>query len=88
MHVMRGEIAHRKGSAPCRLRDAYKEVHTAGEPWLYCHRVRNSKIQERRYDVFYVSSDFAVVACRYRSDWLGSDLSDHAAVEADLVLHA
>jgi endonuclease/exonuclease/phosphatase family metal-dependent hydrolase len=70
-----------------RLRDAYKQIHQAGEPWPFSHRVRNSRVQERRYDHIYVSLHFAVLSCRYLSDWLDAGLSDHAAVETDLVLN-
>jgi endonuclease/exonuclease/phosphatase family metal-dependent hydrolase len=69
-----------------RLRDAYRQVHRAGDPWPYSHRVKNSRTPERRYDHIYVSDDFTVASCRYLSDWLNDDLSDHAAVEADLQL--
>ena len=67
-----------------RLRDAYKQVHEAGDAWPYSHRVRNSPTPERRYDQIYVTDGFTVLSCRYLTDWLDRDLSDHAAVEAEL----
>ena len=70
-----------------RLRDAYKQVHRAGDPWPYSHRVTRSKHpQGRRYDHIYVSDHFTVQACHYKIKWLDEELSDHAAVECGLTL--
>ncbi len=66
-----------------RLHDAYKQVHRAGEPWPYSHVTGAT---ERRYDHIYVTDDFTVGACRYRTDWLAEGLSDHAAVDCELDL--
>jgi endonuclease/exonuclease/phosphatase family metal-dependent hydrolase len=69
-----------------RLRDAYKQVHVPGTPWPHSHRVKNSTPEERRYDHIYVTEHFSVLSCRHLTDWIETGLSDHAAVEADLVL--
>lgn len=46
---------------------------------------RNRK--PKRYDHVFSNRRLSVARCRYLSDWLERDLSDHAAVEADFLLH-
>jgi endonuclease/exonuclease/phosphatase family metal-dependent hydrolase len=70
-----------------RLRDAYR-IHrnNTGDagPFAISHRVKNSPVQERRYDHVYASNHFEVVDCIYLSEWLDAKLSDHAAVIVNL----
>jgi exodeoxyribonuclease III len=65
------------------MRDVYGELQVAGEPYAASHVTRGVP---RRYDHIYASEELAVQRCRYLTDWLDEGLSDHAAVEADLVL--
>jgi endonuclease/exonuclease/phosphatase family metal-dependent hydrolase len=65
------------------MRDVYRELHVPGEPYATSHVTRGVS---RRYDHIYASEELAVQRCRYLTDWLDQGLSDHAAVEADVVL--
>jgi endonuclease/exonuclease/phosphatase family metal-dependent hydrolase len=62
------------------LRDVYRERHHAGDPFPVSHRTGTTA---RRYDHIYASTELRATACTYHEAWLGQ-LSDHAAVEADL----
>jgi len=73
----RGVLAHPK------LRDLYREQHPPSEPYPASHYTRGIR---RRYDHIYASDELQAVGCRYITDWLEERLSDHAPVEADLIL--
>lgn len=64
------------------VRDVYREQHRAGTPFPASHFTRGTP---RRYDHIFASPELVTVRCRYLTDWLTEGLSDHAAVEAELV---
>ena len=65
-----------------RLRDVYRATRTPGSPFAASY----AKDGPRRYDHIYATEHFAIAGCEYRHDWLETNLSDHAAVEAELHL--
>jgi endonuclease/exonuclease/phosphatase family metal-dependent hydrolase len=87
--------ARRRGSAWDRaersvlehpeLRDAYRALRKRGDALPVSHF---TGVTPRRYDHIYVSPELHPTACEYLSSWLHSGLSDHAAVEAELMLAA
>jgi endonuclease/exonuclease/phosphatase family metal-dependent hydrolase len=66
-----------------RLHDVYRALRARGDPWEWSHRTKSGP---KRYDHIYASADLEPRSCRYWSAWIDEKLSDHAAVEADLVL--
>jgi len=66
-----------------RLVDAYRKTRKRGSPFAVSHRTRT---RDCRYDHIYVTGHFDVTSCRYLTDWLDENLSDHAPVVADLKL--
>jgi len=75
------EAAERAILCNPELRDVYREVHPAGEPYPASHFTRGTP---RRYDHIYASQELEVGRCRYLTEWLEKRLSDHAPVEAEL----
>jgi exonuclease III len=65
------------------MRDVYRERHPSYAPYPASHLTRGIP---RRYDHVYASPEIATVWCRYLGAWLEARLSDHAPVEAELVL--
>lgn len=65
------------------LRDVYREHHRPGDPYPASHFTGRTR---RRYDHVYASRELDLVGCRYLTDWLTERISDHAAVEAEMVL--
>jgi endonuclease/exonuclease/phosphatase family metal-dependent hydrolase len=74
------------------LRDVYRNVHEAGQPFPASHSTgRYAQTTRHRYDYIFASSEFETLGCRYLTKWLedehqGGPLSDHTAVVADLRL--
>jgi endonuclease/exonuclease/phosphatase family metal-dependent hydrolase len=65
-----------------RLRDVYRELRQKGDPWEWSHRTKSAP---KRYDHIYVSDGLQPRSCRYWTEWIDEKLSDHAAVEVELV---
>lgn len=65
------------------LRDVYREVHEPGTPFAVSKDTRGTP---HRYDHIYASPQLETVSCVYLGDWLTEKLSEHAPVEAELVL--
>lgn len=78
----RWDAAERSVLEHPELRDVYRETRRMGESFAVSHFTGRTA---RRYDHIYASSDLKTVACRYLASWLDERLSDHAAVEAELV---
>jgi endonuclease/exonuclease/phosphatase family metal-dependent hydrolase len=67
-----------------RLRDVYRELREAGEPFAWSHRTNSGP---KRYDHIYVSDGLTAHSCKYWTEWVDDEkLSDHAALEAELTL--
>jgi endonuclease/exonuclease/phosphatase family metal-dependent hydrolase len=77
------EAAERSILTHPTMRDVYREHHPPGKPYLASHFTRGIP---RRYEQIYATPELSSVRCRYLTDWLAKGLSDHAAVEAELVL--
>lgn len=67
------------------LRDVYRALRKRGEAFPVSHF---TGVTRRRYDHIYASPELHPTACEYLSSWLRSGLSDHAAVEAELMIAA
>jgi endonuclease/exonuclease/phosphatase family metal-dependent hydrolase len=65
------------------MRDVYREQHQRGDPFAASHFTRGTP---RRYDHVYASPELRALSCRYLTDCLDRRLSDHAPVEAELVV--
>ena len=65
------------------MRDAYRATHKPGRRWPVSHYTGRTP---RRYDHIFASPEFEIVGCRYLTGWLDRGMSDHAAVEAVLIL--
>lgn len=69
------------------MKDAYRDVHTQGEPLPASHFTGRKTPKGHRYDYVFRSKEFETQCCRYVASWLARDedgvrLSDHAPVEA------
>ena len=74
-----------------QMRDVYRDVHERGNTFPVSHMTGGSKPTPHRYDLIFASTDLETRGCEYLSGWLKRDadrwrLSDHAPVEAQLVL--
>jgi endonuclease/exonuclease/phosphatase family metal-dependent hydrolase len=65
------------------IRDVYREGHETGTDFAVSKVTRGTP---HRYDHIYASPGLRTVEVGYLEDWLADKLSDHAPVEAELVL--
>jgi len=86
--------AERRLLANTKMRDVYRDVHPAGEPFPVSHFTgRREPFTRHRYDYIFASEELVTEHCEYLSDWLERAqtawrLSDHAPVEAELSMRS
>jgi endonuclease/exonuclease/phosphatase family metal-dependent hydrolase len=69
------------------LPDVYREVYPEATTFPASHYTgRGARRSPRRYDHIFASCELKAEKCAYLGEWLEGRLSDHAPVEAELVL--
>lgn len=76
-----------RGLGPHGFSDVFRELHGHQPGYSFVLR-RKSHVAQRRFDHLLLSGPVSASACRYIHAWRDDGLSDHSAIEAELVLDA